>query len=119
MAASGQSPRDVEKLLGSPEKVEAPALAYKIGVISWTGWALIILGIVTLLGGAIATLAWTSPPMGPCFPPGGASSIPCPASELTPNNLAVIIVITVGSIVVIAWGGVLVCLAWLHKPPPA
>ena len=118
MGASEQNSGKVEKLADSTVKAEVTPLAEKVSVITGAGAGLLVLGFVFLLVAAELWSMWTSPTAGVCFPPGGGSSIPCPASELTSNNLAFVIFFLVVSTTMIALGSVLVCLAWLHEPVP-
>jgi len=118
MAVSEETPRGAEKLLSSAEKVDEPTLAYKVRAVFWTGSGLIMTGFVILGAAAILAAFWTTAP-GTCMPPPGGGSTSCPASELTTNNFAVVITLMIWSAVMVALGGVLVCLAWLHKPASA
>lgn len=118
MAVSEETPRKVEKLVSSAPTVRELTLATKARVVLWTGWGLVIAGLLILgLAGALAAY-WTTT-AGTCYPPGGGTSVPCPASELTTNNFAVVIALMLWSGVMIVLGGVLACVAWLHKPPRA
>jgi len=118
MAVSEEAPHEAEKLLGSAEKVHEPTLAYKVRAIFWTGSGLIMVGCV-ILGLAVILGAFWTTTTGTCLPPAGGGTSPCPASELTTNNFAVIMSLMIWSGVMVAVGSVLVCLAWLQKPASA
>ena len=80
---------------------------------------LAMLGAATFLAVAaiIAGTAWTAPAPGICSPPGGGQSVPCPAGELTANNLFSLIALVVASSVLFAVGIVVEFMVWLRAHP--
>jgi hypothetical protein len=81
------------------------------------GMVLIMAACVMALGAIVAGGIYTAPGPGVCSPPGGGQAIPCPATELTPNNLFVEIVLVVTSMGSFLLGIMLVTLAWLRMHP--
>lgn len=118
MVASEQAPSRLEKLVGPADPKPADTPAHKVETVVGIGWVLVGIGMVALTVGFVLWSEWITP-TGTCFPPGGGAAIPCPAAELTSNDLAVVMVITMVASIMVGLGVVLVCLAWLHKPPQA
>jgi len=118
MAASEEIPRAIEKLVSPAGEVRETTFAAQVREVLWIGWGLVFLGLI-ILGVAVALANFWTLPTGTCFPPGGGSSIPCPASELTTNDLAVVLALMLWSGVTVALGSILACLAWLRMPARA
>jgi len=115
-SVAGEQPSSNNAVLGPrlPDVPVEPSIQSKVSSVFLLGWGFFVVGAILLLIGLIAWATWVTP-TGLCYS-GFGQSIPCPAVELTPNDSVGVLVGTLGGLVVIAMGLVLVCLAWLHQP---
>ena len=87
--------------------------------IQWAGGGIVMVGVLFLLVAVALGLAFTAPSAGACFPSGGGTSIPCPSSELTPNNLFTLIALAIASVGSLLIGTLLVMSAYFRLNPAA
>lgn len=81
------------------------------------GLTIVGAGIVLGCAAALTGLIFTAPSAGPCFPPGGGTNIPCPASPLTTNNLFVVLALEIASLAFFALGIVVLMMIWFREHP--
>ena len=83
----------------------------------YMGAAILVLAASLAFAAVYVGVLWTAPAAGPCFPPSGGQSIPCPSGELTPNNLFTLLVLVISSLIFFVLGIVVLMLVWFRAHP--